>query len=640
MANSGIPFESAPLGATPGPDGTTFRVWAPRARQVYVVGDFNAWQVNSASLLKALGDETWAGFFPSAKTDSQYRFHIAGLGGAGTKRDPRARALTLQPAFPNCHCLVRDPAAFPWHNVGWRPPPYPDWVIYQLHAGTFRISPGAPHGYFLDVALQVSYFQKLGVNALQLLPIVEFPTEFSLGYNGTDYYSPETDYAIDDDAELQRRLAGINALFQQRGQPGYPDASALRGADNQLRVLVDLCHVWGLAVLLDVVYNHAGGGFDEQSMYFLDRLPKGNNNDSLYFTDQGFAGGLVFAFWNQNVRRLLTDNPVFFQNEYRVDGFRFDEVSTMDRFGGWQTSQEATTAARANKPEGLLIAEYWPVNPSVAKPVAEGGAGFDATWQDELREAVRQAIGQASAGAGANLDLQRVAGAIGSTRLLPRWRAIHCVENHDIVKAGAEPRVAQLADPSNPRSWYSRSRARVATALLLTAPGIPMLFMGQEILEQRPWSDNPNLGLTPAWNGLDGNDPAMANHLRFTTDCAALRRRHPALRSDTAGVFHAHDGNRVIAFQRWLEGIGRNVVVVATLRETTWYNYDLGFPLPGRWLEVFNSDRYDNWPNPIVVGNGGQIIARDEPLHGLPASTTLVIPANSVLVFARDPGDA
>jgi 1,4-alpha-glucan branching enzyme len=99
--------------------------------------------------------------------------------------------------------------------------------------------------------------------------------------------------------------------------------------------------------------------------------------------------------------------------------------------------------------------------------------------------------------------------------------------------------------------------------------------------------------------------------------------------------FHVHNQNRVIAFHRWLEGTGQDVIVVATLVEDTWYNYGIGFPFAGPWREVFNSDVYDNWVNPIVAGNGGGINASGPPLHGFEASANIVIPANGFVVFAR-----
>ena len=166
--------------------------------------------------------------------------------------------------------------------------------------------------------------------------------------------------------------------------------------------------------------------------------------------------------------------------------------------------------------------------------------------------------------------------------------------------------------------------------------GHPANFHGQEFLEAKQWdvpANSPNL---LEWGALEsGTDQAMVNHLRFTKDLIRLRWNHPALRGDNVSPFHVNDGNRVIAFHRWIEGTGQDVVVVATLSETTWYDYAVGFPFAGQWTEVFNSDVYDNFVNPIVAGNGGGITASGPPMHGLASSAQIVIPANGFVVFAR-----
>jgi 1,4-alpha-glucan branching enzyme len=216
------------------------------------------------------------------------------------------------------------------------------------------------------------------------------------------------------------------------------------------------------------------------------------------------------------------------------------------------------------------------------------------------------------------------------------WRAVTCVENHDLVLAGRDPRLPALADPSDHRSWYARSRSRVATAILLTAPGIPQIFMGQEFLEDRPWDVDPRGPNLLSWNGLDApSDSTMRDHLRFSRDLVRLRRDLPTLRGDNVHVFHQSDKDRVIAYHRWREAIGDDVVVVASFSETTWTNYEIGFPSRGFWKERFNSDVYDHWVNPQVAGNGGGVIAEGRALHGFAASAAIVIPANAVLVFAR-----
>ncbi len=638
--------EQTPMGAhIVAGEGVTFRVWAPCAITVYVSGDFNEWRQDESSRLVNDGRGFWTGFVPGIGDGAQYKFFIEGTGSTGYKRDPYARELTRDPAFPESNCIVRDPGRYPWHDQGFQMPAFHDLIIYQLHVGTYfgvdahgRDDRRSRICTFLDVLERLEYLAELGINALEPLPIVEFPTETSEGYNGTDYDSPETEYTIAEGDGLGRYRRRIDHLLRRRGHeplpPGILDSQA-----NQLKALIDVCHVHGIAVLLDVVYNHAGGGFDDDSLYFFDREPTGDNNRSLYFTDQGYVGGLVFAYWNAGVRQFLIENAKFYAEEYHADGFRYDEVTVIDQFGGWGLCQNLTDTLHFVKPKSVHIAEYWNADQSWAiRPTSSGGAGFDAVWSPRLRDAVRGAIGQASGGAGASVSLDSVRDGLDPPWGFPAaWRSVHCVENHDIVFAGNGPRIARLSDPSDARSWYARSRSRVATGLLLTAPGIPLLFMGQEFLEDKPWSDSDK-NLLIDWEGL-ATDPAMRDHLRFCRELIALRQRQPALRGEAINVFHVHNANRVIAFQRWIVGVGRDVVVVASLNESTYWSYAVGFPGPGRWLEVFNSDVYDHWVNPRVAGNGGSIAAQGPPMHGLPSSASIVIPANGFVIFARAAGE-
>src|ERR1700722_17474360 len=160
--------------------------------------------------------------------------------------------------------------------------------------------------------------------------------------------------------------------------------------------------------------------------------------------------------------------------------------------------------------------------------------------------------------------------------------------------------------------------------------------MGQEFLEDKQWSWDPGSSNLLYWDGLiSGSDTAMVNHLRFTQDLIRLRWNQPALCGDNVNAYHVHNQNRVIAYHRWLEGSGQDVIVVATLAETTWYNYAVGFPFGGAWTEIFNSDVYDNWVNPNVAGNSGGVNASGGAMRGFPASASIVIPANGFVVFAR-----
>jgi 1,4-alpha-glucan branching enzyme len=635
-----------PMGANliPGKHGATFRVWAPGAVKVFVSGSFNSFSHGDADLLVKDEHGYWAGFVPGVKDGDTYKFYVVGQGSEGFKRDPYARDLSTVPAYPTSNCIVRDPTAYPWHDQNWRAPELSDLVIYQFHVGTFfGPSRESRVAKFLDVLDRIDYLVALGVNALEPLPITEYSSPRSLGYDGSDLYSPEMEYSVDR-PDLIAYLAKVNALFARKGIPPISQAQ-LAVPIHQLKALIDICHAYGLAVILDVVYNHAGSSIagQDESLWFFDREKPGNKNDSLYFTDQDNAGP-VFAFWKQEVRQFLIDNAIFFVREYHADGFRYDETSVIVRSSsdGWGLCQNLTSSVRAANNRDFQVAEYWPVDPYVARDQSQGGAGFDATWHDGLRESIRNAVGQATGGRDAHLNLDAIAANLYPPGYPAWWKAVAYVESHDEVydQPGRAPRMPAVADPSNHWSWYARSRSRVALGLILTAPSIPMLFMGQEFFEDKQWSDNPPFFPNTLiwWDGLQSGQKPMVDFLRFTQELIALRRRLPGLRGGGLNVFHVHNDNRVLAFQRWAEGIGRDVVVVVSLNESTYYGYQIGFPGGGRWLEVFNSDVYDNWVNPITAGNGGGISADGPPMHGLPSSAGVVIPANGLVVFARDNG--
>jgi 1,4-alpha-glucan branching enzyme len=642
--------------------GVTFKAWAPRAVAVYV-------NEKSPDLLMAKdGNGYWTGYLPDAGEGDSYRFYVAGTGSEGYKRDPYARELANDAAapFPECAAVVRAADRYPWHDAGFRTPEFRDMVVYQLHIGTYAPECPGCAGTFLDVVEKVEYLMELGINVVQPLPVYEMEDSPSLGYpglgyQGSDLFSPAIDYAVYHEDSLEKHLTTVNRLLAAKGF-GPMTLDDLRPGCSQLKAMVDLLHVYGIAVMFDVVHNHAGGWGqtyqtphgvvhgDDESLYFWDRAATGDNNQSLYFTDQGFVGGLSFALWNADVRGFLLNNARFHAEELHADGIRYDEISmllAMNRASGWEFCKQVTGAVRAANPRLLQNAEYWPAEfgapPQLMVTVeSDGGLGFDAVQHDGLRDAVRDAVAQAAIGRDATVDMGWIGRALYPAGFAHAWQTIPCVENHDIVKLGEKPRIPALADSSNPRSWYARSRTRVAMGLLLTAPGIPQLFMGQEFLEDKQWCPDPRTdghliwwgGLTPGGDGRTA-DPAMGDHLRFAQDLVWLRRDQPGLRGEGLHVFYTSDADRVIAFHRWVEGQGNDVVVVASLSEETWWGYELGFPSAGRWVEAFNSDVYDHWVNPQCAGNKGGVEADGPGMHGFGASAKLVIPANGVVVFVK-----
>ena len=646
-----------PMGANLVPGGgATFRAWAPLAKAVYLNGTFGGIKTTGAinsMLLAKDSNGYWAGFMSTAQEGDPYCFFVDGNGSTGPKRDPYARELATDAAFPTCSCLIRS-TSFPWHDAAFVTPDFSNMIVYQIHVGTYHITTPGKRSTFLDVVARIPYMAALGINVLQPLPVDETETDPSMGYDGADYFSPDFPYIVTKPAELNQQLATVNGLLAAKGL-GPMSLADISSGPAQLKTLVDLCHVYGIAVVFDVVYNHAGGFnpasgvFDDQCIYYWDRARNvGNNNDSLYFTDQDRGtGGLSFALWKNDVRQFLINNALYYIQEFHADGFRYDEISSllsMNKDSGWSFCNDLTNTLRAEKQRLLQNAEYWPgefgdypkSGPSIVQSVPSGGAGFDVLQHDGLRYAVRRAIAAASGGQNAGVNMDAIAQNLYPSGYPHAWQAVTCVENHDIVKSGREPRIPALADGSNRRSWYATSRSRFASGMLLTAPGIPQIFMGQECLEDKPWDTGTNPSNLIFWAGLEtGSDRAMVNHHRFNQELIGLRWDRPALRGDNVNPFHVHNLNRVIAFHRWLESTGDDVVVVGTLSENTWWSYQIGFPSPGRWREIFNSDVYENWVNPMTGGNGGGIDASGPPLHGFPASANIVIPANGFVVFAR-----
>jgi 1,4-alpha-glucan branching enzyme len=211
-----------PMGATLNAEGATFRVWAPKANAVHLCGNFqggNNWTPSEDNKLIKDANGYWAGFLPGVKDGDQYKFFIDGVGSDGFKRDPFARELTDDnPPYPRSNCIVRDPHTYPWHDHGFSPPRFHEMVIYQLHIGVYYGTKRAEsEAKYLDVLDRLDYLLDLGINAIQLLPVVEFVADDSLGYDGSDLFSTEMDYHVEP-SDLPKYLDKINKLLARRTQ--------------------------------------------------------------------------------------------------------------------------------------------------------------------------------------------------------------------------------------------------------------------------------------------------------------------------------------------------------------------------------------------------------------------------------------
>ncbi|MBI4604781.1 MAG: alpha amylase C-terminal domain-containing protein [Planctomycetes bacterium] len=573
-----------PLGATPVAGGTAFRVWAPNTTSASVAGTFNGWNGTQHRMTGVQG--FWEVLVPGAAAGHEYKFVLDG----GTWRtDPRARRQTSSVG----NSVVVKPDGYAWGDAGWVTPYFEDMVVYELHVGSFSgDGDGVAHypGRYRDVAdVHLDHLAELGINVIELMPLGEFAGDRSWGYNPAFQYAPESAY----------------------------------GRPEDLKYLVDKAHQRGIAVVLDVVYNHMGPSdlagnileYDGEEIYFY---PTGNG-----YRETPWGPRLDYG--RVEVRDFIRENVVYWLRELHLDGLRVDATDFIKVNGdGWQVLKDIAQAADTVSSKAIVIAEQLPNDPAVSRPIAEGGAGLDAQWNDAFHDSLRSAIGAAAFG-----DPDMTAVAAGVNHFEIPGAVVNYIESHD--EAAHQGRVAKIADPADPESEWAYGRAKVAAGLVVFSAGIPMLLQGQELLESRNFGDGTEDRIR--WRYATEH----ADFLQFVKDVLHLRRTQPALRSSAGqNVYHVNDlaGANVIAIHRWA-GAGDDLVAVMTFANGDLTDYDLGLPLPGEWLEVLNGDAavYGGRNH----GNSGKIVAGGPPRHGFGQSARILIPRMGVLVFARKP---
>lgn len=597
MAEIAAPVRQG-MGAIAHDHGTTFRVWAPHADRVSVIGTFNDWDPE-AHVLEPEGHGVFALDVPGARPGDEYRFEIRHGDQVLSRIDPYARAVTNSVG----NGIVHDPA-FDWGDDAFVMPPHRELVIYELHVGTFqRPSPEVP-GTFDDAVAGLGHLAALGVNAIEVMPVAEFAGDLSWGYN------PALPFAIE-------QAYGGPAAFKR---------------------FVKAAHARGIAVVLDVVYNHFGPSdlhlwqFDGWSEHGLG---------GIYFYNDGRAdtpwGQTRPDYGRPEVRQFIRDNALMWLTEYRVDGLRFDMTLFMrtvagagsaDLADGWSLCQWVNDEVRRIRPEALTIAEDLQDSEWLTRSTGEGGAGFSAQWDARFVHPVR-AI--AATPADEDRSMAQLAEALAFRYNGDAFQRVVYSESHDEVANGKQ-RVPSEIDADDPAAPVAQKRSTLAAAVAMTAPGIPMIFQGQEFLQHGWFRDDRPLD----WHLADRH-PGI---VRLYRDLIALRRNRAGTTRGLTGqglrVFHVNEADNVLAFQRWFDhGPGDDVVVVVNLSATTREGYRIGLPSEGRWHVRLNTDAsvYGE-----AGGNAGpaEVIGEGEAADGLPASAGLTMPAYGVLILSQD----
>jgi maltooligosyltrehalose trehalohydrolase len=432
-------------GATPiASGGVQFRVWAPWVSTLELCLNDDA-----ARPLKRSGED-FELFVPEAHAGDRYSLL---LDGARLRPDPWSRS---QPAGVHGPSEVVDPEAFEWTDSEWTGIPLRDFIFYELHVGAFT-----PQGTFDGVRSKLAYLKNLGITAIELMPVAEFPGTRNWGYDGVDLYAPHSAY----------------------------------GGPAELKALVNATHAAGLAVVLDVVYNHLGpeGNYlGEFGPFFTDRYrtPWGS---AINFDGPGSDG----------VRRFFIDNAVHWLREYHIDALRLDAIHGIFDFGARhflaELSEEFLEEARALGRRAFLIAESDLNDVRVVEPREKGGYALDAQWHDEFHHSIVSGLTGTRRGFLGDFGrLSQVQKAISdgfvydgvysmyrgrhfgsSSRDLAGEQFVAFIQNHDQVANTAQGH--RLSDLVPPELY------RMAALLLLCSPCLPLLFMGEEFADTAPF---------------------------------------------------------------------------------------------------------------------------------------------------------
>ena len=461
-----MPISQRPfMGATPYDTGVTFRVWAPFAAQVSVAGDFNTWST-TANPLYCESNGYWSADVEKAGVNSQYKFCIVDETGTLLWRnDPYARSITHSNGNMNSVIAATDVV---YVTPAYSTPSWNEMVIYELHIGSFVLNPTSPrhYGSFAAVISKLDYLRDLGVNAIEVMAVAEFDGDVSWGYNPAYIFAIEDEY----------------------------------GGPNGFRNFVNEAHRRGIAVILDVVYNHLG--YPSDDMWRFDGWSQ-NDKGGIYFYNDWRSttawGETRFDYGRGEVRQYLRDNALRWLEQRYVDGLRWDSVGSIrnvkdqnndpagDIPDGWSLMEWINSLVNQRQPWKIMIAEDLKDNEWITKDIGSGGGGFGAQWGAAFLWTVRGAIIGPD---DASRDMEALASVVSQTYNGSAFERVIYTESHDADSNG-QARVPEMVWPGNAASWYSKKRSTLGAASVLTAPGIPMLFMGQEFLESGWFHNDP-----------------------------------------------------------------------------------------------------------------------------------------------------
>lgn len=548
---------SFPKGATLYDGGCRFVVWAPHADQVFVVGTFNEWNGTTHPMTRN-PEGVWSIDVDGAKVGDEYRYRIITEDKVSLRIDPYARRVTSSAG----NAIIRAPRRR-GEGKDFVAPPLNEMILYELHVGTFGKKPGSPGPGTLEGAMdRLPYLRELGINAVEVMPIAEFSGSYSWGYNPSHIFAVESDY----------------------------------GGPRSFRDFVDEAHGMGIAVIVDVVCNHFGPS--DLDLWQFDGWSH-NGKGGIYFYNDWRAvtpwGETRPDYGRKEVRDYIRDNALMWLQEFDVDGLRWDMTAFIrnvhgrnndlegDLPDGWSFMQWVNEEIRKVKPGVFIIAEDLQGNPFLTKAQKDGGAGFSAQWASPFVHAIRKAL---IAAEDASRDLDAVRDAVLHRYFLNAFERVIYTESHDEV-ANGKARVPEEVDPGKASSRAAKKKSALGAVLVFTSPGIPMIFQGQEFLEDDWFHDQDPID----WTKKD----RFAGILQLYRDLISLRLNRggwsKGLLGQEVDVYHVNHKGKIIVYSRFESGQAADgVVVAANFSSSPCEDYEIVLPVPGKWLVRFNSD--------------------------------------------------
>ena len=541
------------LGVTLHGGSAEFRVWAPFAKAVALAGTFTP---DGVIPLTSEQDGYWSTVIKEVEPGHTYRYHITTADDRILeKNDPRARAIT---SSDNGFSIIVDDK-FDWGDTEFIAPAKDHQIIYELHIGTFNRPDPATTGTFESAIEKLDYLKNLGVDMIELMPIT------SMAYSNGWGYAPNYIYSVE----------------------------SMLGGRFGLMSFVKQCHDRGIGVILDVVYNHFYGDSD---LWQFDGWSENNRGGIYFYNDE--RGDTPWGgrpdYGRPEVRQFILDNIAMWLSEYRLDGLRVDSTIYMRNTDGvdndpahdieaaWYLLQDIVEVGHKINPRAMLIAEDCANSPFITRARDQSGCAFDAQWELGFPHALRDALG---VGPSSSPSLEGVRYELEHNYNNDVFEQIIFSDSHDTAANGSV-RLNDAVAPRNPTNLIARQKLLLADAVMLTAPGIPMLLQGAEFLQDGAFNDWQAL----EWKHVDKHAGIVKAHEHLIKLRLNAYANTAGLLGQSTAIIHRDDFNHVMAYHRWDQGgVGDDVVVIANFSDQVLADYNLTLPRPGTWTVRFNS---------------------------------------------------